>query len=191
MACGPWQDSGSVCTTPGSLDIPPATATHQTTASDPCLPFPAGPDDANPIDQAWAAHGTRPPAPQAPVRVHPLAYAGETVASKVARLAGEMGKEGADVLVAGTLDEVAWLLNVRGDDVPNCPLATAYAVLEREGQGDGQGGGKSGPRAVAFVEAGKLGSEARRHLVDDCGVEVRACVELSIDASGSVCGQKV
>jgi Xaa-Pro aminopeptidase len=129
-----------------------------------------GPDDANPVDQAWAAHGARPPAPQAPVRVHPLAYAGETVASKVARLGAEMGKEGADVLVAGTLDEVAWLLNVRGDDVPNCPLAVAYAVLERQ-QG---GNGAAGARAVMFVEEGKLGAEARRHLVDDCGVEVRS-----------------
>lgn len=133
-----------------------------------------GPDDINPVDEAWAAHGARPPAPQALVRVHPLAYAGEAVASKVARLGAEMGKEGADVLVAGTLDEVAWLLNVRGDDVPNCPLAVAYAVLERQ-QGDA-GAGAAAARAVMFVEEGKLGAEARRHLVDDCGVEVRACV---------------
>lgn len=101
------------------------------------------------------------------MRVHPLAYAGETVASKVARLAGEMAKEGADVLVAGTLDEVAWLLNVRGEDVPNCPLATAYAVLER-------GRGEGAARAVMFVDEGKLGAEARRHLVNDCGLEVNS-----------------
>lgn len=73
------------------------------------------------------------------------------------------------MLVAGTLDEVAWLLNVRGDDIPNCPLAVAYAVLERVGNGAGD---SAKARPLVFVEEGKLGPEARRHLVDDCGAEV-------------------
>lgn len=90
------------------------------------------------------------------------------------------------MLVAGTLDEVAWLLNIRGDDIPNCPLAVLYAVLERT---DG-GGGKAGAaaRPVVFVEEGKLGAEARRHLVDDCGAEVRAWVGMMQDACGRLWG---
>lgn len=50
----------------------------------------AAPGEANPIDQAWAAHGSRPPAPEAPVRVHPLAYAGE----RFLKLCWERGDDG-------------------------------------------------------------------------------------------------
>jgi Xaa-Pro aminopeptidase len=74
----------------------------------------------------------------------------------------KMEKESADILVAAMLDEVAWLLNVRGDDVPNCPLAVSYAVVER---------GVKGPRPIMFVDDAKLGPEARKHL-EDCRVEV-------------------
>jgi len=32
------------------------------------------------------------------------------------------------------LDEVAWVMNLRGLDVPNCPLITSYAIVERSGK---------------------------------------------------------
>jgi hypothetical protein len=42
----------------------------------------------------------------------------------------QMEAEGAVCLVCTLLDEVAWLLNLRGADVPNCPLPTSYAAVE-------------------------------------------------------------
>ena len=137
--------------------------------------------EANPIDLAWAEVGNRPPAPQAPLRVHPIAYAGETVASKLAKLGAEMEKEGVDILVAGTLDEVAWLLNVRGEDVPNCPLAVAYAAVERVA-------GSKEAKVVVFVESGKLGAPAHMHLLEDCLAEVRPYGDIFTYLSDAVAG---
>ena len=78
-----------------------------------------------------------------------------------------MEKEVVDIFVAGTLDEVAWLLNIRGDDVPNCPLAMSYAALELDNtQADGPA------KAIMFVDSAKLGPDALHHLKDDCRVEV-------------------
>ena len=138
--------------------------------------------EANPIDLAWGKAGGRPPAPQAPVRVHDLKYAGETVGAKVRKLAKEMEKEKADILVAGTLDEVAWLLNVRGEDVPNCPLAVAYAVLERRESSSSE----KDTKAIVFVEDAKLGAEARDHLKHECQAEIRPYGEIFAYLSDAV-----
>lgn len=156
--------------------------------------------ETNPIDLAWRTAGGRPPAPQAPVRIHPLVFAGEAVSDKVKRLSKEMAKEGADVLVAGTLDEVAWLLNIRGEDVPNCPLPVAYAVLEREGASQpggggvdsGNGGKDKSARVIVFVEDAKLGPTARAHLEKDCRAEIRPYAEIFSYLSGAhASGRKI
>jgi Xaa-Pro aminopeptidase len=52
------------------------------------LPVCAAPDASNPVDVAWG--GSRPSAPSAPVRVHPLAYAGESVSAKIDRIKQEV-----------------------------------------------------------------------------------------------------
>ena len=88
--------------------------------------------DANPVDRVWAA---RPPAPVAPVRTLDVAYAGESADDKRARMAAEVAKAGAEALVLTAPDSIAWLLNLRGGDIPYNPLALAFALLHAEGGG--------------------------------------------------------
>ncbi|KAM3574987.1 hypothetical protein VYU27_003113 [Nannochloropsis oceanica] len=154
--------------------------------------------ELNPIDLAWTKAGGRPPAPQSPVRVHSLEHAGETVGAKVRKLGEEMEKEKADILVAGTLDEVAWLLNVRGKDVPNCPLAVAYAVLESRDTSSSSSSSSSRKsseketKAIIFVEDSKLGKDAREHLTHECQAEIRPYGEIFRYLSDAVAkGKKV
>ncbi len=86
--------------------------------------------DANPIDRIWTS---RPPAPIAPVRPLDDAYAGESAEAKRIRMGTEVKKAGADALVLTAPDSIAWLLNLRGGDVPYNPLALAFAVLHADG----------------------------------------------------------
>lgn len=56
-------------------------------------------------------------------------YAGESVTSKVQRLRDEMKKHGADLHVISTLDDIAWLLNIRKESSDGNVLPTAYVMV--------------------------------------------------------------
>ncbi|MEF9942256.1 MAG: aminopeptidase P family protein [Lachnospiraceae bacterium] len=56
-------------------------------------------------------------------------YAGESSVSKVARVREKMQELGATIHVISSLDDVAWLLNIRGDDVAYAPLVLSYAIV--------------------------------------------------------------
>ncbi|MCC7016076.1 MAG: aminopeptidase P family protein, partial [Rhodospirillales bacterium] len=103
----------------------------------------------NPLDADWR---DRPPAPISPARVHPPRYAGTTSSAKRARMARELRRGGADALILTLPDSIAWLLNVRGGDVPHTPLPLAFAVLHADGKVD------------LFVDERKLTPPVRRHL---------------------------
>ena len=84
----------------------------------------------NPVDRAWA---DRPPQPQAPVVPHPETFAGESSASKRARLGHGLAEAGADAAVLTAPSSIAWLFNVRGGDVIRSPLPLAQAILNADG----------------------------------------------------------
>ena len=77
------------------------------------------PVEHNPIDAVWR---DRPAAPLAPVLPHPDEFAGESPAASAPRIAGTSAK-GADVALLTGPNSIAWLLNVRGGDVPRTPFA--------------------------------------------------------------------
>ena len=76
---------------------------------------------------------SRPPAPIAPITLLDDAYAGEASADKRARIGAEVGKAGAEVAVLSAPDSIAWLLNLRGGDVPFNPLTLSFALLHADG----------------------------------------------------------
>lgn len=80
----------------------------------------------NLIDTVWH---DRPPPPQNPARELPLAVAGVTAAEKLAAVGADLATHKANALVVGSLDEVCWLFNVRGQDVPHCPVLQAFAIV--------------------------------------------------------------
>ena len=83
--------------------------------------------DPNPIDTIWA---DQPAAPIAPVVAHPLRYAGRSASDKRTDVARSLK---ADAVVLTAPDSIAWLLNVRGGDVPRTPLPLSFALLHQDG----------------------------------------------------------
>lgn len=81
------------------------------------------------LDLAEAIWTDRPAFPATKVFVLKECYSGETTAEKLARLREKMEQENADVHILTTLDDIAWLFNLRADDVECCPLLLSYAVI--------------------------------------------------------------
>ncbi len=84
----------------------------------------------NPIDAIWSG---QPPRPLGSVEVHPPEFAGTSSAEKRAELGKALADAGADALVLTAPDSIAWLLNIRGNDVPCSPLPLGFAILEGSG----------------------------------------------------------
>ncbi|MCG8570551.1 MAG: aminopeptidase P family protein [Spirochaetes bacterium] len=72
------------------------------------------------------------PLPKSQLKIHPEIYSGESTESKLARLRKAMKDNGADFHVIPTLDSIAWLFNIRGNDVDYNPLVIAYAVISQK-----------------------------------------------------------
>ncbi len=86
--------------------------------------------DDNPLDAAWGRD--RPAAPTAPVVIHSLEYAGVPSGEKRAEVAQAIKAEACDVLAVTLPEDICWLLNVRGGDVPCTPFALSYALLHAD-----------------------------------------------------------
>jgi Xaa-Pro aminopeptidase len=80
------------------------------------------------LDPFWE---DRPALPDAPLYEHSIEYAGETREAKIERVRREMARCDADFLLITSLDDIAWLLNLRGSDVAYNPLFYAYLIVGR------------------------------------------------------------
>ena len=78
------------------------------------------------VGQIWT---DRPELSAEPVWILEEKYAGKSAAEKIADLREEMKKEHAGVHVLTTMDDIVWLLNIRGNDVPCNPVVLSYAVV--------------------------------------------------------------
>ena len=78
------------------------------------------------VDAIWE---DRSPLPNEPAFLLSESYAGETVISKLARVRATMQREGATVHMITSLDDIAWLLNVRGADIKHSPFVLSYLVV--------------------------------------------------------------
>ena len=78
-------------------------------------------------------------------------FAGETVESKLARMREKIAAMHGDSLIVSALDEIAWLLNIRGNDVEYNPVVISYVVLEAD-------------KCTLFVNPEKVDSPAQNYL---------------------------
>lgn len=62
----------------------------------------------------------------------PVEFAGKSAAQKITELREKIKEEGADAIVINTLDGIAWLYNIRANDVACTPVAIAYAYVSQE-----------------------------------------------------------
>ncbi|MBR2820077.1 MAG: aminopeptidase P family protein [Reyranella sp.] len=89
--------------------------------------------ESNPVDAVWH---DRAPAPLAPVLPQSVEFAGEASDTKRARVAQTLAAKGADAALITAPDSIAWLLNVRGGDVPRTPFPLGFALLHADGHVD-------------------------------------------------------
>ena len=75
----------------------------------------------------------RPDVPARPVFEHHAEQAGESWQDRLERMMAWQGENGLDYYVISALDEVAWLLNVRGSDIEFNPLCVAYLIVGTQG----------------------------------------------------------
>lgn len=85
--------------------------------------------DPHPVDMLWA---DRPSVNLSLVRPHPLPYSGETTPSKLERILSTLAPE-AEALYVQDPHDVAWALNIRGQDLPYTPIALARALIWKNG----------------------------------------------------------
>ena len=78
-------------------------------------------------------------------------YAGESVDSKLARVRQALTERHCEALIVSALDEIGWLLNIRGKDVDYTPCLISYVVVEMD-------------RCTIFVAPNKLDDAARAYL---------------------------
>jgi Xaa-Pro aminopeptidase len=123
----------------------------------------------NPLDAVWP---DQPAPPRAPVVAHPLEFAGVASAEKRADLAERLRKRQVAAAVLTLPDSIAWLLNVRGGDVPHTPLPLSFALLRADGSLDW------------FVDPGKLDAGLADHLGEAVTLRPPAALGPTLDGLG-------
>ena len=132
------------------------------------------PADSNPLDAVWADRPA--PSPAAAI-VHQDDLAGRSSADKRAAVADWLAKEGHDAVVIPALDSIAWLLNIRGSDVPHTPVALSYVIAHKDGS------------AELFIAPEKVTPELTRHLGNAVTIRDRAAFEGAL--TGELAGKSV
>lgn len=85
----------------------------------------------NPIDKIWK---DQPAPPCEKVSLFPEKFAGQSAAQKIAGIQSKIKEQGAEVVILTMSDSIAWLLNIRGADIPFIPVALSYLILPVEGK---------------------------------------------------------
>ncbi len=88
------------------------------------------PLNLSPFDPLWT---DRPAAPAGLIREMPVDISGESSVDKRQRVAAVLAEYDADYLAVTLPDNIAWLLNVRGSDIPCSPVPLSFALLSRDG----------------------------------------------------------
>ncbi|MBS5796245.1 MAG: aminopeptidase P family protein [Dysgonomonas mossii] len=104
--------------------------------------------DYDPFSKIW---NDRPEIPTNPIFVLPEKYAGEAAHKKITRICDAVEKNGAESLLVASLDTIAWIFNIRGNDVKCNPVAVSYAYVSKE-------------ETVLFINPKKLTSEISDYL---------------------------
>ena len=107
--------------------------------------------DVDPMAELWT---DRPIIPDNMVSLHPLEYSGESTSSKISRVRKHLLDCGADGLLVTALDEIAWVLNLRGSDVHCNPVFVSYLLISPE-------------NITLYINNVKLPEEVKAYLVSE------------------------
>lgn len=129
------------------------------------------PTDGNPLDTVWA---DRPPPPTEPATPHGIEYAGIESADKRDEIAKALTKHPVDAVVLTLPESIAWLLNIRGGDVPRTPLPLCFAIVRKDGT------------VSLFIDPAKVDDDLRAHLGSGVTIAAPDALADEIDALGEV-----
>lgn len=107
--------------------------------------------DYDPVTRLW---DDRPALPGTPVSIHPLEYAGVACHKKLAAIREKLLARGADGILLSTLDDIAWTLNLRGNDVHCNPVFVSYLLITSQ-------------ESILYVRAEKLTTEVKAYLAQE------------------------
>ena len=112
--------------------------------------------DLDPAEELWA---DRPPIPKNKVEIQPLEFAGESAESKIERVRQALREQKANGILISQLDDIAWLLNLRGSDVHCNPVFVSYVLLTLD-------------EVTLFIDSEKLDDSVKNYL-NKIGVRVK------------------
>ena len=107
--------------------------------------------DYDPFASIW---DDRPHIPENKIFALPEKYAGESAHSKISRICKNVKAQGAGSLLVASLDTIAWIFNIRGNDVKCNPVAVCFACI-------------SDKETVLFINPEKLTDEVARYLKEE------------------------
>ena len=117
--------------------------------------------DLDPYEELWT---DRPSIPQSKAFIQGLEYAGESAASKIQRIREKIGQ---NAIVVSSLEEVAWTLNLRGNDVCYTPFILGYVLI-------------TPADTLLYIDKEKVTSEVADYLHQE-GVNIRAYSDIIAD----------
>jgi Xaa-Pro aminopeptidase len=129
--------------------------------------------EENLVDIIWGE--SRPPKPSEPVKVLAKKFSGKDVKTKLEELRKELEKKKSSGFIISMLDEIAWLFNLRGNDIPYNPVFFSYAAI-------------TPTTATLYVDSTKLSPECETYLAEN-GVSVRPYEKIFADTE--VLGQSL
>ncbi len=112
--------------------------------------------DLDPAEELWT---DRPPIPKNKVEIQPLEFAGESAESKIERVRQALREQKANGILISQLDDIAWLLNLRGSDVHCNPVFVSYVLLTLD-------------EVTLFIDSEKLDDSVKNYL-NKIGVRVK------------------
>jgi Xaa-Pro aminopeptidase len=126
------------------------------------------------VGTIWA---DRPDLPRRHVEIYDPRFAGESRGEKLSGLRAQMRELGAEYHLISTLDDIAWLLNIRGSDVEYNPVAVAHLLLGLDS-------------VRLYVDERQIDHDVRTELEAD-GVTIRPYGEALADVAAIETGSSV
>jgi Xaa-Pro aminopeptidase len=127
------------------------------------------PTERNPIDAVWQG---QPAPPVSPVVPHAVEFAGRASADKRAELADRLTKDAYTAAVLSDPASIAWLLNIRGGDVPHTPLPLSFGILRADAT------------VELFIDPRKLTPVLETHLGNGVRISLPAAFGEALEALG-------
>lgn len=113
----------------------------------------------NPVDRIWNEFEVRPECPATDVRCQALHFAGKSVIEKLAKIREHLREMAVGALVISALDEIAYVFNIRGADIPCNPVTIAYSMITAD-------------KAYIFADQRKFHDANVRDQLEKAGVEI-------------------